>query len=390
MTAIYRFCIGHDFTADLNQARSPLLEELEGRFPRSSSGLWSLPAKLGDVAFSSGVFLTHTKEWPDVQYCFDSFTWLLSERCASLFQELAAEDVELFPVPVATSVKLRPAPPYFLMNVHRVVACFSLTTSEAELPPRGADLDVLCSLAVEEDFIDPSRIPPTVACWTSRYFGGTFVTGPLAKALLATRPKYADLIPVRLKRETPAQRTAALARIRRESAEARQKEPPPAPTGEVAVVAVRKTALASIRRRYDEAMKKKPPRAPKVAISQTAVPEVVAAFFASDARRDFRNVEVFDADGCSSAMGSLLAWKDLRWPKSHIPIADDGRGGYFALDTTRTKAGDCPVVYFDHELADVDKKSGAITPNFEPCDDTFAAWLKRVKNGSTGLPRRKR
>jgi hypothetical protein len=89
-------------------------------------------------------------------------------------------------------------------------------------------------------------------------------------------------------------------------------------------------------------------------------------------------------------MGSLLAWKDLRWPKGHIPIADDGRGGYFALDTSRTKAGDCPVVYFDHELADVDKKSGAITPSFEPCDDTFAAWLKRVKNGSTGLPRRKK
>jgi hypothetical protein len=292
-----------------------------------------------------------------VQYCFDSFTWLLSDRCASLFQELAAEDVELFPVPVATSVKLRPAPPYFLMNVHRVVDCFNLTKSEAELPPRGADLDVLCSLAVEEDFIDPSRIPPTVACWTSRYFGGTFVTGPLAKALLATRPKYADLIPVRLKRETPAQRTAALARIRRE---------------------------------YDEAMKKKPPPAPKVAISELPLPEVVAAFFASDARRDFRNVDVFDSDACSSAMGSLLAWKDLRWPKGHIPIADDGRGGYFALDTSRTKAGDCPVVYFDHELADVDKKSGAITPNFEPCDDTFAAWLKRVKNGSTGLPRRKR
>jgi hypothetical protein len=137
-------------------------------------------------------------------------------------------------------------------------------------------------------------------------------------------------------------------------------------------------------------MKKKPPPAPKVAIAELPLPDVVAAFFASDARRDFRNVEVFDAAACSSAMGSLLAWKDLRWPKTHVPIADDGRGGYFALDTTRTKAGDCPVVYFDHELADVDKKSGAITPNFEPCDDTFAAWLKRVKNGSTGLPRRKR
>jgi hypothetical protein len=243
------------------------------------------------------------------------------------------------------------------MNVHRVVDCFNLTASQAQLNPAAVDLDVLCALGGVEDFIDPARVPPTVACWTSQFLRGTFVTGPLAKALLATRPKYADLIPVRLERETPAEREAALARIRRE---------------------------------YDEAMKKKPPPAPKVTISELPLPEVVAAFFASNTRRDFRNVDVFDSDACSSAMGSLLAWKDLRWPKSHIPIADDGRGGYFALDTSRTKAGDCPVVYFDHELADVDKKSGAITPNFEPCDDTFAAWLKRVKNGSTGLPRRKR
>jgi hypothetical protein len=360
MKPVYRFHQGYVETVDLNFARSPLFDELDGRYPPSSSGEWSLPAKLGEVTFSSGIFLTHTKRWPDVKNCLRDPRWIVSARCAALFQEYSGKDIEVFPIPVATSVKLRPAPPYFLLNVHRVVDCINLTESQAELSPHAADLDVLCAAGSgdpENEVIDPSRIPPTVACWTSRYFGGTFVTGPLAKALLATRPKYADLIPVRLKRETPAQRTAALARIRRE---------------------------------YDEAMKKKAPPAPKVAISELAVPEVVAAFFASDTRRDFRNVEVFDADGCSSAMGSLLAWKDLRWPKSHIPIADDGRGGYFALDTTRTKAGDCPVIYFDHELADVDKKSGAITPNFEPCDDTFAAWLKRVKNGSTGLPRRKK
>ena len=54
------------------------------------------------------------------------------------------------------------------------------------------------------------------------------------------------------------------------------------------------------------------------------------------------------------------------------------------------KDGDCPVVYFDHELESVDPKSGAITPNFEACDDTFAGWLHRVRHGSTGLPRRTR
>jgi hypothetical protein len=60
------------------------------------------------------------------------------------------------------------------------------------------------------------------------------------------------------------------------------------------------------------------------------------------------------------------------------------------MHASRTEAGDCPVVCFGHELADVDKKSSVVTTNFEACDDTFAAWLKRVKNGSTGLPRRKK
>ena len=345
---------------DINFARSPLFKELDGRYPPSSSGAWSLPAKLGDVTFTSGIHLTHTKRWPDVVGCVRSFNWFVSARCAAIFREFAANDVEIYPIAVATSVKLRPAPPYFLMNIHRVVDCINLTVSRLAVGSDHPDLDCLWfdeSEGRKPTMLDPERIPDSVGCFTTKYFSSIYVTGPLAKALLATSPKCADLTPIQLKRETPAQRTAALARIRRE---------------------------------YDEAMKKKPPPAPKVAISELAIPEVVAAFFASDVRRDFRNVEVFDADGCSSAMGSLLAWKDLRWPKGHVPVADDGRGGYFAIDTTRTKEGDCPVVYFDHELADVDKKSGAITPNFEACDDTFAAWLKRVKNGSTGLPRRKR
>jgi hypothetical protein len=240
------------------------------------------------------------------------------------------------------------------------VDCINITASQYELDTRNPDLDILSHVYAPDRApvtLDAKRIPKDVRCFIARFASTKYVVGPLAEALLRAKLRKAAFEPIPLKRETPAQRTAALARIRRE---------------------------------YDEAMKKKPPPAPKVAIAELPLPDVVAAFFASDARRDFRNVEVFDADACSSAMGSLLAWKDLRWPKGHIPIADDGRGGYFALDTSRTKAGDCPVVYFDHELAEVDKKSGAITPNFEPCDDTFAAWLKRVKNGSTGLPRRKR
>jgi hypothetical protein len=360
MNTIYRFDKAIDISVELDVDRSPALAELRDLLPRSSSDIWRLPSRLEHGLTRTEIRLKHTKRWPDVHTCFVACCWIVSARCADLFVKHAAEDVEVIPLAVTTVPKLRPAPPYYLLNVHRVVDCVNLTASKPVVLSGTPDIDLLSTLSEAEggeEVFDPARVPKSVRCFSAKHLRGTYITGPLAKALLALRPKCADFVEIRLKRETPAQRKAALARIRRE---------------------------------YDEAMKKKPPPAPKVAISELALPEVVAAFFASDVRRDFRNVEVFDADGCSSAMGSLLAWKDLRWPKGHVPVADDGRGGYFAIDTTRTKEGDCPVVYFDHELADVDKKSGAITPNFEACDDTFAAWLKRVKNGSTGLPRRKR
>jgi hypothetical protein len=358
---LYRF--HQRFTEyEIGYKRSTVLEVLRSLHPRSPSGAWTLPAKIAGKEISGVLWLSKMRRWPDVidPICV-SFFQVISARCAELFAAHTPNDVELVPISVQAPPRYRPVPTYFILNVFRTVDCLNISDEPLTFWNRPPDPEIFTGVPGSSDegveALDPDRIPDGVNCFYARHQTHMYVTGPLAKALLATRPKYADLIPVRLKRETPAQRTAALARIRRE---------------------------------YDEAMKKKPPPAPKVAISSLAVPEVVAAFFASDARRDFRNVEVFDADACSSAMGSLLAWKDLRWPKGHIPIADDGRGGYFALDTSRTKAGDCPVVYFDHELADVDKKSGAITPNFEPCDDTFAAWLKRVKNGSTGLPRRKR
>src|SRR5690606_34389975 len=33
-----------------------------------------------------------------------------------------------------------------------------------------------------------------------------------------------------------------------------------------------------------------------------------------------------------------------------IPISPDGRGGCYCLDTSRMDNGECPVVYWDHEL----------------------------------------
>jgi hypothetical protein len=78
--------------------------------------------------------------------------------------------------------------------------------------------------------------------------------------------------------------------------------------------------------------------------------------------------------------------KDFRWPDHMLVIAADGRGGDYCLDVSGIKDGDCPVVYHDHELDEIDEDTGAITPSFEKVKPTFAAWLKQVATTGSMLP----
>lgn len=95
---------------------------------------------------------------------------------------------------------------------------------------------------------------------------------------------------------------------------------------------------------------------------------------------------MFDGAMAVEETKRLRAWKELVWPKHLVCISEDGRGGYFALDLSKITDGDCPVVYFDHELAEIDKKTGKIVPQFEVAAKTFDAWVKRLKRGGSALP----
>lgn len=68
-----------------------------------------------------------------------------------------------------------------------------------------------------------------------------------------------------------------------------------------------------------------------------------------------------------------------------VVVAEDGRGGCFALDTSRIKGEERPVVYFDHELADIDD-DGTIRPRFERCKPGFNAWLLACGKSGSLLP----
>lgn len=68
-----------------------------------------------------------------------------------------------------------------------------------------------------------------------------------------------------------------------------------------------------------------------------------------------------------------------------IPIMDDGRGGAFCLDLSAATTDDCPVAYFEHELAEGDEATGLFTFEWEQVAESFDAWVKRLVTTGSGF-----
>ena len=77
---------------------------------------------------------------------------------------------------------------------------------------------------------------------------------------------------------------------------------------------------------------------------------------------------------------------DFKWPATAVCISPDGRGGCYCLDTARIAGDDCPVVYFDHELADEHPVAGRFVPRFQEVAASFEAWLERLMRTGWQLP----
>lgn len=57
----------------------------------------------------------------------------------------------------------------------------------------------------------------------------------------------------------------------------------------------------------------------------------------------------------------------IRIPHHLVPIMNDGGGNHYCLDTASMRGGECPVVFWDHELSEDQVPSKDA--------DAFASWL---------------
>jgi hypothetical protein len=211
-----------------------------------------------------------------------------------------------------------------------------------------------------EMVIDSGRMPSSRELFVVKY-RSRMVLGPkLSAALGAVRTKDFRLEPLRDVPEPEAGRVALLKRL---EAELKTR-----PVGGVESETIKTSS----------GLEK---------LLQVKLPAAVKKYFAEPPEIEDCATELFDLSGAAKETQRLREWKELQWPAELVCISEDGRGGYWALDTGKVKAGDCPVVYFDHELADVDRKTGVITPNLELAAPTLGAWLKGLAAGGDGLPK---
>lgn len=54
-------------------------------------------------------------------------------------------------------------------------------------------------------------------------------------------------------------------------------------------------------------------------------------------------------------------------PPNLIPVMNDGGGNHYCLDSTQTQNGECPIVFWDHDLGEDQLP--------EPVSTSFEVWL---------------
>lgn len=114
------------------------------------------------------------------------------------------------------------------------------------------------------------------------------------------------------------------------------------------------------------------------------IPKQVRDFVRAAGSCIINHQEVFGQNGVSATASSRALVKLVRGvreqcqrlPRDVVPICDDGRGGYFALDIRKERNGDCPVVAIDHELNDA-LKGQLVLPQIAA---SFAVWVRSLSH----------
>lgn len=356
----------YDFTlVDINCSRSTLNEALNARYRCSDTGRWFVPTPFSDLSPTPCLVLSTAAFWPDL-LGQEPFGAVVSERFASLLHDVPSSQVQVFPVEVVGPRRSRPPMQYFYLNIVHVVDAANLRAMRIVPCSEYPDMKSLYSspdrpVSRHWWILDPDRIPARATLFTLEYLRGIFATQPIAERLRAAELTWLKLEPVRLRRENQAQRRARLAKFRRIC---RAFKAPPEPS--------RVKSLGELE-----------------SILGVTLPPAVRHALGDGKDRVCGETEVYGFTAIVEQTVALREWEELVWPSHLVAISDDGRGGSYALDIAATQGGDCPVVYFDHELAQVDAKSGRLIPALELAATTFTAWLNRIKRGGSPLPRNK-
>jgi len=291
------------------------------------------------------------------------FGFVVREDLGDVFARELSSNVDCIPIEMSWPKQSEKRESYMFINVHECVDCFHFAKNRVWEGIHNQDPEWLRS-GVEYNAprtLDPSRIPVQKLIFYTRYtLEGPFVEGRIAEIIEKSCPGAFAFRDVHLVGEDDHGRSELL----------REKQ-------EIA----RRIMVTELRaQEVDSAAGVE--AALKLLLSKRATKHFNAFRELDDA-----DVELFDGARAVEETLRLRKWKELDWPDHLVCISEDGRGGYFALDLSKATDGDCPVVYFDHELADIDKKTGRITPHFEMAAKTFDAWVKRLKRGGSAMPK---
>lgn len=339
-----------------------LFSDLTSHFPTSSTGREHLPTRLKKAPRLPDLIVKRqVDQWPDMLDTLPCYNFIVSEKVASCFSDVPTTQAQIFPLNLVDSRRKHGTPKYFLLNVCKAIDAAHLAECKVsnEIPPDKEVLHFQFRRYGEGRVIDPTRVPANIHIFTLKYIGGIFVTEHFYERLRKANLTRVEFPRVRLREENQTQRKALLAK------------------------------LAAERRKFKP--KKKPPKVATVEGLQrklgVTLPARAAALYRTNEERVFDSESIFDLSEAVEATKEVRAWKELVWPKHLVCIAEDGRGGYWALDTSQSKAGDCPVLYFDHELASVDESTNIITPKLELAAKSLEVWIKTLRRGGDGLPK---
>lgn len=339
-----------------------LFGEYLSKLCTTPSGQFTLTTSLAGWVPKSVVTVRGAGVWSDI--CMTMCNGLIvSAKVRDAIRTVSRKQVECIPLRVRHKRSRTHPSELFLLNICAVVDAANLTSSGAhhDTMNEQPEIQILNWDRQRTDpVIDPARVPSGKHFFALKYFGTTCISEAAVSLLRSAKVRGLVLDPYPLRREDPRTRSALLSKLKRE------------------VRAWKNSAISLANIRTPRQLEKK---------LGVKLPARAKLYFSTDEHESIDGHDLFNTSDAYKATFELRAWKDLDWSATLVCIADDGRGGYWVIDTGSIRGDDCPVLYFDHELAKIDKRTGRIRPTLELAGRTLNDWLAALKRGGDGLPK---